>query len=95
MGETGQHIFPAKTVSLAVHADPSLNPESQMSLILISGEDPGVMKLMAPDLSPDREKGIFLFDAKNSVSMPLRALLHLEGDGQETDHGIMLIADGQ
>ena len=91
MGEAGKNIFPAQAVSLAIQADPPLNPESQMSLIFIPGEYPGVMKLMAPDLSPDGEKGIFLFDAKNSVSMPLRALFHLEGDRKESDHGIKLI----
>jgi len=35
MGESGQHIFSAESVSFAVHADPPFNPEGQMSLALL------------------------------------------------------------
>jgi hypothetical protein len=35
MGESGQRIFSAESVSFAVHADPPFNPEGQMSLALL------------------------------------------------------------
>ncbi len=95
MGISRQNAPIAETISLPVYSLPALYAESEIRVASPYPQDPGVMKLMAPHLPADREKGIFFVHFQNRVAMSLRFFFHPETNGQHAYHRVGPAFQGQ